>query len=256
MIMMTVMVMTTIGKDRSSKTLLALPSFSHGLLCRRRSRRAFKISTLKIFNSFQIWWDWLIVCQEKPILLTAADQVSLITTCHQALELRNCISPYFGDHHLSSSLDLLFGKNWGHGLLTVPRGLGTSIEPLLGFYCWAQYWGWEISAGKIGKMEKLRRGNSTCPRFQQEFYHKTNSLRLSTMTNCVTEIAAFKFPPHHHHINTRTKVEQEIWELFQNHAKDILWEESATGATATLLRHLSVTISPLTTFWRKFWPLL
>ena len=53
-IMMTVIVMTTIGKDRSSKTLLALPSFSPGLLCRRRSRRAFKISTLKIFNSFQI----------------------------------------------------------------------------------------------------------------------------------------------------------------------------------------------------------
>ena len=68
--------------------------------------------------------------------------------------------------------------------------------------------------GKIGKMEKLRRGNSTCPRFQQEFYHKTNSLRLSTMTNCVTEIAAFKFPPHHHHINTHKQKLSKKFEKF------------------------------------------
>ena len=160
-------------------------------------------------------------------------------------------------HHLSSSLDLLFGKNWGHGLLTVPRGLGTSIEPLLGFYCWAQYWGWEISAGKIGKMEKLRRGNSTCPRFQQEFYHKTNSLRLSTMTNCVTEIAAFKFPPHHHHINAHKQKLSKKFEKFSKTMPRIFCGRNQPLEPPQLFSGICRwQFPPLTTFWRKFWPLL
>ena len=147
------------SKDRNRKSLPPLPPLSHCLLSSTSCS-----STLKLFNCgasslssfFQIFSDLSSLYSNEKV----GNQFSV----KECLKLPD-LSPNFGHfHHFSSSKDGLLDENEGHGLLTVSRALGTSIKPLLAFYCAVQYRGSEISPPQV-----MSSFISSSRRFHQKF---------------------------------------------------------------------------------------